>query len=722
MKKSSFIICVSLLLMASIGSKAQLQNSFKTPSAENRPNLNIHNTPKDAGKQDSILNQYLLNGYGGLATNVNWTDDYLKNDSEMQSTFRFAKSARSKGMNVWLYDENTYPSGMAGGSILNEHPDWEVEGLQFKDSVINGPSKIHWNIMQGNLVVMKGVPVINGKNQLGKTIDIKKYALDNALNWDVPKGEWRVVQITTNVLRNGYQSGTVRGGKVRQYPSLLMPEVTQQFIELTHKRYTEVLGSKLGSLFYSTFTDEPSLMAQPYVNLGYGVYPWKKNLSEGFEKHFGYKLEDKLLQLMLDDGNEGQKLRYQYFSLVSEMMSQNYFRAIKEYCHSQNMKSGGHLLLEETMMAQVPLYGDIMACYREMDVPGIDVLTGMPEYTRRYLYSSRLASSATELEGRSEVMSEICPVSDRKKNNGKEAPTNDVKGTVNRQLVGGVTRFNNYLKLDHASQQEKMVFNTYVARVSTMMAGGVRASKIAVLYPIETMWSKFRPLPTWLKNWDDINGGDPKAQKTEKLFGQVSDLLYDNQWEFSYIDTKALLESKVTGGHLIHGNLNWEVLILPGVETLPIPAWQVVEAFVKSGGKVIAIDALPLNSSTDFPSTEIKKVTDSVFKNKETDRKAIYVEKFSAAGVQDILSSSIQRDFTISPANIPVLCSHKRMDGHDVLLVTNDSNQKQQFTLSFNSARKIEKWDPNTGEVSDANNPVAIELDAFNGIILKVEK
>ena len=123
MKKSSFIICVSLLLMASIGSKAQLQNSFKTPSAENRPNLNIHNTPKDTGKQDSILNQYLLNGYGGLATNVNWRDDYLKNDSEMQSTFRFAKSARSKGMNVWLYDENTYPSGMAGGSILNEHPD-----------------------------------------------------------------------------------------------------------------------------------------------------------------------------------------------------------------------------------------------------------------------------------------------------------------------------------------------------------------------------------------------------------------------------------------------------------------------------------------------------------------------------------------------------------------------------------------------------------------------
>ena len=721
MKKSLRIICISLLLMFCFEGKAQLQKSFETPAAEFRPNLNIHSTPKDPGKQDSILNQYLLNGYGGLATNVNWTEDYLKNNTEIQSMFRFAKSAGSKGMNVWLYYENWYPSGMAGGYILEEHPDWEVEGLLFKDTVSVGPSKINLKVMQGKIVALKGVPVVDGKNQLKKTIDLNKNVENGFLKWDVPNGTWRIVQITTDVLRKGFQSGTDRGGKVRYYPSLLMPEVTQRFIELTHKKYADVLGDKLDKLFYSTFTDEPSLMAQPHTNPGHGVYPWKKNLSSEIEKRFGYNLEDKLLQLMLDDGTEGQKLRYQYFSLVSELMSQNFFRVVKDYCHSQNIKSGGHLLLEESLMAQVPLYGDIMACFREMDVPGIDVLTAMPEYTRRYLYSSRLAASATELEGRSEVMSEICPISDHQKYNGKEAPTNLVKGTVNRQLVGGVTRFNNYLQLQHASQEEKMAFNTYIARVSTMMSGGVRASEIAVLYPIETVWTKFKPLPTWLKNWDAVNGGDPAAQKIEKLFGQVSDFLYDNQLEFSYIDSKALLESKVTDGQLKHGNLNWDVLILPGVETLSAAAWKIIESFRKSGGLIIALEALPTNSATDFPSNEIKTLADRILKSNKTDKKSVYFENFSPDSLQKILSNSIQRAFTISPAIIPVLCSHKRMDGHDVILVTNDSDQKQRFTLSFSSAKKIEKWNPNTGEISNVNSPITIELDSYDGIILKVE-
>jgi hypothetical protein len=701
--------------------ESQLREHFKSPESGNRPSLNIHSTPYEKLKQDSILDQFLLNGYGGMATNVNWTDDYLKNDTTIQSMFRFAQSARSKGMNVWLYDENWYPSGMAGGYILQEHPDWEVEGLLFKDSLITGPIRTNLNLLPGKLVSVKAVPIDGSTLVIERALDLTQFIKANAIIWNVPAGSWRIVQIATNVLRDGFQSGTDRGGKVRHYPSLLMPEVTQRFIELTHKKYAGVLGEKLGSLFYSTFTDEPSLIAQPYINLGYGVYPWKKNLSTEIEKRFGYKLEDKLLQLMLDDGPEGQILRYQYFSLVSEMMSQNHFRAIKDYCYSQNIKSGGHLLLEESMMAQVPLYGDIIACFREMDIPGIDVLTAMPEFTRRYLYSSRLAASAAELEGRSEVMSEICPIADHRKYNGKEAPTNDVKGTINRQLVGGITRFNNYLQLQHASQEGKMAFNTYVARVSTLMSGGVRASKIAVLYPIETMWTKFKPIPTGLKNWDAVNGGDPDAQKIEKLFGQVSDFLYDNQWEFSYIDSKALQEANVTDGKLKHGNFIWEVLILPGVETLSAVAWKAIETFWKSGGMVVAVGGLPTNSTIDFPSDEIKALADSIFKSKNQDRKAVYFDKFSTTGFQNILRNSIQRDFTISPDNIPVLCSHKKIDGHDVLLVVNDSDKAQRFALSFSSTGKIEKWNPNTGEVSKVNNPADVALDSYNGIIFRIK-
>lgn len=711
-------ICIGVLLLICIEGRAQLQKSFKSPAAENRPNLNIHSTPHETVKQDSILDQYLLNGYGGMATNVNWTDDYLKNDTTIQSMFRFARSARSKGMNVWLYDENWYPSGMAGGYILQEHPDWEVEGLLFKDSLITGPAKMNLSLLPGNLVSVKAVQMDGSKLLIERALNLKQFITKDVIVWNVPAGSWRIVQVSNNVLRQGFQAGTDRGGKIRYYPSLLMPEVTDRFIELTHKKYSEVLEDKLGSLFYATFTDEPSLMAQPYINLGYGVYPWKKNLSVEIEKRFGYKLEDKLLQIMLDDGIEGQKLRYQYFSLVSEMISQNHFHPIREFCQSQGIKAGGHLFLEETMMAQVPSYGDIMACFREMDIPGIDVLTAMPEFTRRYLYSSRLAASAAELEGRNEVMSEICPFADYQYN-GKEAPTNDVKGTVNRQLVGGITRFNNYLQLQHASAEEKMTFNTYVARVSTLLSGGVRASKIAVLYPIETVWTKFKPLPTWLQNWDAVNGGDPEAQRIEKLFGQVSDFLYDNQWEFSYIDSKGLLESKISNGKLQHGQLNWEVLILPDVETLSLETWKIIKKFSESGGTVIAVEALPKNSTVDFPSAEVLTLSDQLFNKEHSKNNAFYIEKFSTESLSNILNSKIKRDFTIAPADLPVLCSRKKMDGYEVLFVTNDSNKNQEFTLSFPALNKIEEWDPITGEIREVSSPAKIKLKAFDGVLLK---
>jgi hypothetical protein len=208
-----------------------------------------------------------------MATNVNWTDDYLKNDTEIRYMFRFARSARSKDMNVWLYDENWYPSGMAGGYILEEHPEWEVEGLLFKDSFITGPIKTNLSLLPGNLVVIGAVPVVDNKIQIEKSMNLTQFLTAKGLEWNAPAGSWRIVQISTNVLREDFQAGTDRGGKVRHYPSLLMPEVTERFIELIHNKYAGVMGGKLGSLFYATFTDEPSLMAQPYVNLGYGVFP-----------------------------------------------------------------------------------------------------------------------------------------------------------------------------------------------------------------------------------------------------------------------------------------------------------------------------------------------------------------------------------------------------------------------------------------------------------------
>lgn len=504
----------SALLLANVsaaqGQKA-LREEFRNPSLRYRMNVNRHSMPREERAQDSMIRWILDNGYRGMATNVN-PDDYLRSDDELAVFNRFVHAAKKQGLDLWLYDERSYPSGMAHTYVLEGHPEWEAEGLLFRDTTVRGGTTLDLAALPGERVLVRALPVTECGLDYDRSLDLSAFVRDGRLRWLAPEGRWTVAEINHSALYEGYQAGTDRGGGYApRYPSLLLEDVTRRFIETTHRRYASAFDEPLGELFTSTFTDEPSLMAQPYQNPGYGVYPWKENVSAEFRSRYGLSLEDGLLRLMLDEGPEGQKLRYRYFRVVTDLLTRNYFGQIRDYCHTQKLLSGGHLLLEECMMAHVPLYGDIMACYRAMDIPGIDNLTGMPAFTRRYLYSSRLASSAAELEGRSRMMVESCPISDYPFHGGKEAPTQQVKGTLNRMILGGATDFNNYLQLQHEDAAGRTAVNEYVARVVGMLSGGVRASRIAVYYPIETLWTKFRPLPSGLLSWDDIAGGAPRG-------------------------------------------------------------------------------------------------------------------------------------------------------------------------------------------------------------------
>lgn len=695
------------------------QEQFLKPSLEYRMNVNRHSMPKDAHAQDSMIDWIVANGYGGMATNVN-PNDYLKSDEELAVFNRFVHAARDKGLDLWLYDERSYPSGMADTYVLDEHPEWEAEGLLFRDSVVAGGASVDLPLLPGRLWMVRAVPMTGGGYAFDRAEDLSAFVADGRLRWTAPAGEpWCVAQVSSSVLYEGFQAGTDRGGTVPRYPSLLMPEVTRRFIELTHERYAGAFKEKLGQLFTSTFTDEPSSMALPFPNLGYGVYPWKQNVSDEFRSRYGYELRDVLLAMMLDKGPEGQKQRYRYFRIVSDFMSRNYFRQIRLYCNEQKLLSGGHLLVEESMMAHAPLYGSIMACYRELDIPGIDVLTGMPSFTRRYLYSSRLASSAAELNGNSRVMTESCPISDYNFYAGKEAPSVEVRGTLNRQMIGGVTDFNNYLQLQHEDAAGRTAFNDYIARVVSQLSGGVRASRIAVYYPIETLWTRYRPQPSGLRSWDDVAGGAPEAQQLSGLFDRVSDCLMDNGWEFSYIDAQGIEESKVENGYLVHGNLRWDVLILPGAETLSEEMFERIFEFASRGGKVIVLESLPRNSFTEFPSETVSSGFEKMLSMQGSIRPAVYFERtFDPKLLNNLLEGIIPRDIVLSDYR-GVLHCHRKIGGRDVYFIANDTALPISIQISIPAARSLELWNPQTGQITPAQPSSALALGPYEGMIVR---
>lgn len=706
-----------MAITVSVTAQTRKLNKIENPSMMYRMGLNTHSVPHDYTLQDSILRGYLSCGYGSLATNVNWTTDYLNNAEEIHSMFRFAHSANSLGMKVWLYDENWYPSGMANTYILDEHPEWECEGLLFKSIEVKGQESLNLPTLPGRMVLLQALPLVDGTPQIEKAQNISLETGAATLKWTAPEGNWVVVMISTNALRKGFQAGTERGNRVLNYPSLLMPEVGKRFVELTHKRYAEVLGKQLSSLFFATFTDEPSSMALPYNDLGYGVYPWKANVSVEFEKRSGHKLNDDLLWMMFDKGGKGEQARVLYFQIIADFMSNHYFKLIQEYCHFQGILSGGHLLLEEDLMAHAVLYGDIMACYRAMDIPGIDVLTGMPDFTRRYLYSARLASSGAELEGRSDVMTEICPIADHAVYSGKEAPTNDVRGTINRQLVAGVTLFNNYLQLEHEDANGKDQFNKYVARIAESLSGGVRNARIAVYYPIETVWSHLRPVASGLANWDKVSGGAPEAHAHVRTFEAVSDYLYDNQYEFSYLDSKGVIDSEVRKGKLTHALLSWDVVILPNVRTIPEKALERLVDFSKSGGQVIVIDGIPENSLREFPSQHIAALMDEL----KEGRNYCYIRDVNEGSFNQALKREGLREVVFENKD-NILMTHRCIAGKEVFFIVNDSPQEKQVGVKLPRMKSVSVCNPITGRSTCENSSFKVKLDPYQGIIVKAMK
>ncbi len=60
-----------------------------------------------------------------------------------------------------------------------------------------------------------------------------------------------------------------------------------------------------------------------------------------------------------------------------------------------------------------------------------------------------------------------------------------------------------------------------------------------------------------------------------------------------------------TLGSMTHGPLQWHVIVLPGVDTLPLAAWENLAQFVRAGGVVVALGALPANSESEFPSPQV---------------------------------------------------------------------------------------------------------------------
>ncbi len=687
---------------------------FAHPPPESRILKIIHGWPDRPEAQDGLIERLQRQGFGGVVCNVSF-DQYLESDAKWEAFVRAVRAAKEAGLALWLYDERGYPSGNAGGLVLREHPEWEARGLLVADRECDG-GPVELALPPGPLFLAAAFRVQDGQINLSNRVELAENARDGKLSWTAPAGRWRVLAITESRL----YEGTHAEGNLHQkmpYVNLLEPEPTQRFLTLTHQRYAERLGGDLGRYFVATFTDEPSLMSWYLKPMPWRPLPWAPNLPAEFGQRRGYALDSTVVPaLIADAGPRGAKIRHDFWLTVGEMVSSHFFGQIQNRCREWNIPSGGHLLAEESLVGHVPLYGDFFRCARRLDAPSMDCLTSVPAEVPWFV--ARLLASAAELEGRRIVMSETSDHSQVWRGPGDNRPKRvvsaaEIRGTCNRLIISGVNAITSYYSFTDLPDDALRRLNEWVGRCCAALTGGHQVADIALMYPIESLWPRFRPAR-------HLTSDSPGATMIEHAWRGAADSLYAAQRDFTVMDSRALVEGRVENGVLTHGNLRWRALVLPGTDTLPKAAWDNLARFARSGGVVIAVGALPANTEQDFPSPEIQSLGRELFGAGETgpsvklhggNGASVYLPAGSEGLLPMVLDGLLEGDVTVHAPRSPIRATHRRIENNDLYFLINDSPKPWQGELTLSGTGPGERWDPAAGVVVQTNLGARVSLN-----------
>ena len=388
--------------------------------------------------------------------------------------------AHRLGMNIWIYDENSYPSGFAGGWVPELMPESRGRGLSFRE-VNSAPA---WS------EAMMGVYRLEGTGFASVTARLKA---GEAL----PEGRYLVA--------NEVRAGNDPWHGNRCYVNLLSPGVTEKFLEVTLGAYRRELGREFGKRIPGAFSDEPNIRPA-------SGYPWSEILVAEFQKRWGYNLLDHLPSLSRPVG-DWQKVRHNYYALLNEQFIEHWSRPYHDFCETNHLEWTGHYWDHDWPdCAGVP---DNMAMYAWHQRPGIDCLMNQyAEHTHAQFGNARMVRELSSVANQLGMKRTFCEAYGA---GGWDLRFEDMKRIGDWLEVLGVNTVDQHLsyvtlrgarKRDHPQSfsyhepwwEAYHVSAEYLARLSSVLSQGEQVNPVLVLEPTTTAWmyqgdaAKLKPL------------------------------------------------------------------------------------------------------------------------------------------------------------------------------------------------------------------------------------
>jgi hypothetical protein len=568
------------------------QEEFKNPGSEYRaaPFWAWNNR---LDKEDLVWQIERLKemGYGGFHMHVRTglATEYLS-DEYMDIIRACVEKARAEGMLAWLYDEDRWPSGAAGG-LVTRHEQYRIQHLLLTRHPYGVPGKVS---------AKRRNRATNCRNENGKFIACFDVTLD------------------TNGCLESYrrigESDRASGIKLyayiesalpvpwfnnQTYANTLDPAAIREFIRVTYERYEKYFAADFGALIPAIFTDEPQFSQKETLDFARDdqdiSLPWTTDIEETYKTAYqGESLTEALPELLWDlSGGAVSKARYHYHDHLAERFAVAFADQCGAWCEEHGIMLTGHMMDEPTLESQTNTLGEAMRSYRSFHLPGIDMLCDWHEFT-----TAKQAQSAARQMGIPGILSELYGVTNWDfdfRHHKLQGDWQAALGVTVRVPHLSWVSMNGEAKRDYPASfnyqspwyKEYPYVEDHFARVAYVMTRGEPVVRIGVIHPIESYWL----------HWGDKENTHAIREEMDRQFLGLCGWLLRGLIDFDYICESILPDScgvdDISANVFPVGKMRYQAIIVPPVETIRSTTLDRLETFQKAGGRIIFLGEAP---------------------------------------------------------------------------------------------------------------------------------
>lgn len=642
---------------------------FKTPDKDfGTVPFWVWNSKVNKRDIDSMLNDYRKNDFGGVIIHPRpgLITEYLSKD--WYDLFKYAmEQGKKAGLNIWIYDENSYPTGFAGGLLADEMPEAYNQGQMLYMEAAN---KLPDNLSLYFLFL---------KEENGKYQDITTHLADEKDK----TGNYRFFK-KVNYQRSN--RGSVAGPIGVSYVDLMAKGVTEKFIDVTYKGYEKIVGNEFGQTIKGVFSDEPTI-----INEGKDCVRWTPDLFDTFYKTWGYDLRLHLPALFRETG-DWKHVRHNYYQVLLQLFIDRWSKPVSTYMNAKRLTWTGHYW-EHGWPS--PYHGpDNMAMYAWHQMPGIDMLFNQYNEDKPVQFGNiravkELSSVANQL-GKTRTLSETYG------GGGWELTFKDMKRLADWQYVLGVNFMNQHLsfmtlrgarKYDYPpsfSYHEPWwnyysAMNHYFSRMQYLMSRGQQYNHILVLEPTTSAWMYYAR-DAENKRFFDIT----------KSFNDFVTLMQRSHLEYDLGSENIIKDhGSIKGKQFVIGQRGYEIVVIPpGMESIDGPTFHLLKKFIAAGGQVACFEQLQLVDGMINPELT-----------------ALQLPKVSSISRQALIQQFHHDDFSIAPIvgdSIGGNIYHQRrkLANGELLLLTNASMTNSSVGKITMSGKDVLVLDLGDGKIS----------------------